>query len=49
MLQIAHLRAERDVLRMMDFPFIVRMCGCFQDEHCVYFVMEFVAGGEFFR
>eukprot|EP00891_Asterochloris_glomerata_P004137 jgi/Astpho2/4137/fgenesh1_pm.00063_%23_46_t len=47
--QIAHLRAERDVLRMMDFPFIVRMCGCFQDEHCVYFVMEFVAGGEFFR
>ncbi|PRW56166.1 cAMP-dependent kinase catalytic subunit beta isoform X6 [Chlorella sorokiniana] len=46
--QIAHLRSERDILRALDHPLLVRMHGCFQDEQCVYFVMEYVPGGEFF-
>lgn len=46
--QVPHLRSERDVLRRLDHPFVVRMRGCFQDAACVHFVMEYVAGGEFF-
>lgn len=46
--QISHLRSERDILRSVDHPLIVRMWGSCQDESCVYFVMDFVAGGEFF-
>ena len=48
-LQTEHLRAERDVLRLMKFPFVVELLTSFQDEECVYFVMEFSCGGEFFR
>ena len=44
-----HLKAERDILRLLNHPFIVRMVGAFQDSTTVYFVMEFVCGGEFFR
>ncbi|KAL0040640.1 hypothetical protein WJX79_000325 [Trebouxia sp. C0005] len=47
--QTEHLRAERDVLRLMNFPFVVQLLTSFQDEECVYFVMEFSCGGEFFR
>lgn len=46
--QTEHLRAERDVLRLMRFPFVVQLLTCFQDEECVYFVMEYSCGGEFF-
>ena len=48
-MQTEHLRAERDVLRLMNFPFVVQLLTSFQDEECVYFVMEFSCGGEFFR
>lgn len=47
--QVIHLRAERDVLRMVTHPGLVNMLGSFQDAACVYFVMDFVCGGEFFR
>ena len=33
----------------MNFPFVVQLLTSFQDEECVYFVMEFSCGGEFFR
>jgi protein kinase A len=48
-MQVMHLKAERDVLQVLNHPFIVRMVGSFQDNASVYFVMEFVCGGEFFR
>lgn len=43
-LQIAHLRSERDILRQLDHPLLVRMHGCCQDEQCAYFVLEYVPG-----
>ena len=43
-MQISHLRSERDILRLLDHPLLVRMHGCCQDEQCVYFVMEYVPG-----
>ena len=48
-MQVIHLKAERDVLRMVNHPGLVNMLGAFQDAVCVYFVMEYVSGGEFFR
>ena len=47
--QVIHLKAERDVLRMVNHPGLVNMLGAFQDAVCVYIVMEYVSGGEFFR
>ena len=49
MKQTEHLRAERDVLRLMKFPFVVQLLTCFQDEDCVYLALEYSCGGEFFR
>ena len=49
MAQVIHLKAERDVLRMVNHPGVVSMLGAFQDRAYVYFVMEYVSGGEFFR
>ncbi len=46
---MTHLEAERDILRVLDHPFIVRTLGGFQDSACVYFIMEYINGGEFFR
>ncbi len=49
MLQVIHLRAERDVLRLVNHPGLVNYLGGFQDSSTVYFIMEYVNGGEFFR
>jgi serine/threonine protein kinase len=46
---VIHLKAERDVLRLVAHPGLVNYLGGFQDGACVYFIMEYVSGGEFFR
>ena len=46
--QVMHIKAEKDILRMANFPFVVNLLGTFQDNDCVYLVMEYVVGGEFF-
>lgn len=46
--QVSHVQSEREVLAAIDHPFVVRMHANFQDEHCCRFVMEYIAGGEFF-
>jgi len=43
--QIAHARAERDVLVEADHTWIVRMYYSFQDQVNLYLVMEFLPGG----
>eukprot|EP01134_Creolimax_fragrantissima_P006938 CFRG6938T1 len=46
-----HLRDERDALKDLsehDCPFVVHTVGCFQDKKNIYFVMEYVPGGELF-
>lgn len=47
--QVSHLRAERDILKIVDCQFIIKALGFFHDENCVYFVLQCVNGGEFFR
>ena len=46
--QIAHTKTERYVLEKLNHPFIVKLLFAFQDEKKLYFVTEFMQGGELF-
>ena len=46
--QVQHIKAEKAILEQMNFPFLVAMYGYFQDPECVYLVLEYIVGGEFF-
>lgn len=48
LLQVAHAKAECEVLKQISHPFVINLRGHFQDEAHIYLVMDFVAGGEFF-
>jgi len=44
--QVAHVRAERDILALAHNPWIVELHCSFQDENFLYLVMEFLQGGD---
>jgi serine/threonine kinase 38 len=44
--QILHVRAERLVLSEAQNPWIVELKASFQDDHHLYLVMDFLAGGD---
>ncbi|KAJ1723203.1 Serine/threonine-protein kinase [Coemansia erecta] len=44
--QLAHVRAERDVLAESDSPWVVQLYFSFQDVRNLYLVMEFLPGGD---
>jgi len=44
--QVAHIRAERDVLALADNPWVVKLDYSFQDDKNLYLVMEFLQGGD---
>merc|ERR1719318_2368559 len=44
--QVAHVRAERDVLVEVDHTWVVKMFYSFQDADALYLVMEFLPGGD---
>ena len=46
--EVEHIMAERKVLGTINNPFIVKMHYSFQNETFLYFVMDFVNGGELF-
>jgi len=46
--QVEHTVAEREILEMIDHPFLMKMHWAFQTEHKLYFVMDFLRGGELF-
>ena len=45
--QVSHVRAELDVMTEAqdDNPWVVRLHFSFQDDECLYLVMEYVPGG----
>lgn len=45
--QADHAKNERDIWPQLDHPFIVKYESFAQDQGCIYFVQEFVWGGEF--
>lgn len=44
--QIAHVRAERNILASAQNPWIVELKCSFQDDRYLYLVMEYLAGGD---
>jgi len=44
--QLAHVRAERDILAQSNNPWIVQLFYSFQDTNYLYLIMEFVPGGD---
>jgi serine/threonine protein kinase len=46
--QIEHTKTERYLLEILNHPFIVKLHFAFQDEKKLYFVTEFMQGGDLF-
>eukprot|EP00122_Pirum_gemmata_P007218 Pgem_evm1s6619 len=49
--QQSHVMEEKQVLRLLgqhECPFTVQALGSFQDKRMLYFIMEYIAGGELF-
>ena len=44
--QVAHVRAERDILVEADHQWVVKMFYSFQDAVNLYLIMEFLPGGD---
>lgn len=44
--QLAHVRAERDVLAESNSPWVVQLYYSFQDSAYLYLLMEFLPGGD---
>lgn len=47
--KVKRVLTEREILATADHPFIVTLYCSFQTQDKLYFVMEYCAGGEFFR
>jgi serine/threonine protein kinase len=43
------LKLEKEILYNVEHPFIVAMDYVFQNEFRIYFIMDFIKGGELFR
>ncbi|EAN33011.1 cAMP-dependent protein kinase catalytic subunit beta domain protein [Theileria parva strain Muguga] len=46
--QLEHVKNEKNILSTLKHPFIVGYLGSFQDTLNLYFILEFVPGGELF-
>lgn len=46
--QLEHVKAEKDILAMIEHNFIVNMLYCFQDDKRIFMLLEYVNGGELF-
>ena len=44
--QVAHVKAERDILAEADNEWVVKLYYSFQDQANLYFVMEYIPGGD---
>ena len=44
--QLAHVRAERDILADAESPWVVELFFSFQDAQFLYLIMEFLQGGD---
>jgi len=47
--QVAHTTTERNVMVKLEHPFLTKLHFAFQDEKNLYFVMDFINGGELFH
>jgi len=46
--ELEHIKAEKSILMKLEFPFLVRLHYSFQTLNQLYFVMDYINGGELF-
>jgi len=46
--QTANVVREKEIMQMLIHPHILRLTGTFSDEHSLYFVLEYLQGGDVF-
>lgn len=46
--ELPHIKSEKEILSILRFPFIPKFFGSFQDPHFLYFLSEYINGGELF-
>lgn len=46
--ELAHTQAEKNILQKLVHPFLVNLVYAFQTEDKLYFIMDFINGGELF-
>lgn len=49
MKQVGHVLDEASILQELNHPFIVNMLKGFMDSERLYFLLEYIAGGELFH
>jgi serum/glucocorticoid-regulated kinase 2 len=47
--QLEHTKTEKLILEHINHPFLVNLVYCFQDPTKIYFVMQFMKGGELYQ
>ena len=47
--QVSHTLLEKNILQNLNYQFLVGMDFCFQTQERIYFVMNFIRGGELFN
>jgi len=47
--QVTHTTTERNVMVKLEHPFLTKLRFAFQDDNNLYFVMDFINGGELFH
>lgn len=44
--QVAHVKAERDILAEAELEWVTKLYYSFQDKENLYFIMEYIPGGD---
>jgi len=44
--EVDHVKNEKNLLQLVNHPFLVNMVGAFQDRRNLYLIMEYVPGGD---
>lgn len=47
--QLENLRLEKTIMLCVEHPFIISMEYVFQRDYRIYFLMDFIKGGELYR
>jgi len=46
--QVDHIISENTILGSINHPFLIKMLGYSQDDRYLYFMLEYIEGGELF-
>ena len=46
--QVKHIKTERKIMELIDYPFIVKLAFAFQTPQKLYMIMDYCPGGELF-